>query len=194
MSARARESLRGAIVWAVAPYAPQAPFRLWGGPDQPATTIETATELARLVAERGLDAEQTFLTTGKLRPVVILQERPRRALPEYAALRIARLEELSPGQQESIRAQREPSLFYLPANRAKYGMTKEGAIDLNALIRIHESAIAGRPIGRLDANELRVVGERLVEHLDLDLTLLVERKIRERMERLAAARRLPPAE
>ena len=124
-----------------------------------------------------------------LRPVVILQERPRRALLEYAALRIARLEEPSPGQQESIRAHREPSLFYLPANRAKYGMTKEGVIDLNALIRIHGSAIAGRPIGRLDAAELRAVGERLVEHLDIDLTLVVERKIRERTERLAAARR-----
>ena len=60
MSARERESLRGAIVWVVAPYAPRAPSRIWGGPDQPPSTIETATELARLVAERGLDAEQTF--------------------------------------------------------------------------------------------------------------------------------------
>jgi hypothetical protein len=52
---------------------------------------------------------------------------------------------------------RKPSLFYLKVQPAKYGMTKEGAVDLNALIRIHESAIAGAPIGRLDAKELPVV-------------------------------------
>ena len=185
----AGRGLRGAIVWAIAPYAPTAPFRIWGGPDQPVAVVETATDLARMALERGLDPEQTFLTAGKLRPVVILQDRPRRALPEYAALRIVRLEGLPRAGQEAIRAGREPSLFYLKAGRAKYGMTKEGAIDLNSLLRIHESAIAGRPIGRLDADEMRAVGESLAQHLDIDLTLLVERKIRERMARLAAARR-----
>ena len=179
------EALRGAIVWAVAPYAPKSPFRIWSGADQPVATVDTATELARLVSRRGLDAEQTFLTAGKLRPVVILQDRPRRALPEYAALRIVRLEELAPAEQEAIRSHCEPSLFHLAVNRAKYGMTKEGAIDLNALIRIHASAIAGRPIGRLDANELRVVGERLIEHLDIEVTQLVEREARALLERIA---------
>lgn len=186
------ESLRGAIVWAIPPYAPRAPFRIWGGADQPVVTVESATELARLVSRRGLDAEQTFLAPGKLRPVVVLQERPRHALPEYAALRIVRLEELAPARRTAIREQREPSLFYLPASMARYGMAKEGAIDLNALLRIHESALAGRPIGRLDAEELRAVGERLIEHLDLDLTRLVEREARSLLERIAAARRRSP--
>ena len=189
----AGDSLRGAIVWAVAPYAPQAPFRLWGGSDQPVATVESASELARLVARRGLAAEQTFLMPAKLRPVVLLQERPRRALPEYAALRVVRLERLSPVQQASVRTQAEPSLFYLAANSAKYGMTKESAIDLNALVRVHESAIAGRPVGRLDPDELRTVGERLAEHLDLDLSRLIERAIRERIARLAARRPGSPA-
>ncbi len=189
MSAAA--TLRGAIVWAIAPYAPKAPFRIWGGVDAPIATVETATELARLVRRRGLDAEQTFLTTGKLRPLVILQERPRHALPEHVALRIIRLEELARSHQEAIRSEREPSLFYLRADKAKYGMTKEGAIDLNAVVRIHESAIAGRTIGRLDASELRVIGERLAEHLDLDLTLLIERKARDMFERIAAIRERP---
>lgn len=184
-SSVAERTLRGAIVWAVAPYAPHAPFRLWGGERQRVSTVEDATELARLVAGRGLDAEQTFLMPAKLRPVVLLQERPRHALPEYAALRIVRLEKLSRERQEAIRQQREPSLFYLRAQPARYGMTKEGAVDLNALVRIHSSAIAGSPIGRLDENELRVVGERLAEHLDLDLQLLVERKARELLARLA---------
>jgi mRNA-degrading endonuclease toxin of MazEF toxin-antitoxin module len=186
------ESLRGAIVWAVAPYVPQAPFRIWGGPEQPVATVATATELAQHVLRRGLDAEQTFVVGAKLRPVVVLQERPRRALPEYAALRIVRLEELSEPGRESVRARAEPSLFYLPGEPRKYGMTKEGAVDLNSLLRIHESAIAGRAIGRLDAAELRVLGERLVEHLDIDLTAAIERKARGLLEEIAAARSRPP--
>jgi mRNA-degrading endonuclease toxin of MazEF toxin-antitoxin module len=186
------ESLRGAIVWAVAPYVPQAPFRIWGGPEQPVASIATATELARQVLRRGLDAEQAFIVAAKLRPVVVLQERPRRALPEYAALRILRLEELSEARRESVRAHAEPSLFHLPVDPQKYGMTKEGAIDLNSLLRIHESAIAGRTIGRLDATELRLLGERLVDHLDIDLTAAIELKARGLLEEIAAARSRRP--
>ena len=186
------DTLRGAIVWAVAPYVLQAPFRIWGGAEQPVATIATAAELSRQVLRRGLDAEQTFLVAGKLRPVVLLQERPRRALPEYAALRILRLEELSESRRESVRASAEPSLFYLTVAPSKYGMTKEGAIDLNSLLRIHESAIAGRPIGRLDAAELRLLGERLVDHLDIDLTAAIERKARDLLQEIAAARSRRP--
>lgn len=187
-----QDSFRGAIVWAVAPYVPQAPFRIWGGPEQPVASIATATELARQVLRRGLDAEQTFIVPAKLRPVVILQERPRRALTEYAALRILRLEELSEARRESVRAHAEPSLFHLPVDPRKYGMTKEGAVDLNSLLRIHESAIAARAIGRLDAVELRVLGERLVDHLDIDLTAAIERKARGLLEEIAAARSRRP--
>lgn len=187
-----QETLRGAIVWAVAPYVPQAPFRIWGGPEQPVASIATAAELARQVLRRGLDAEQSFIVAAKLRPVVVLQERPRRALPEYAALRILRLEELSEARRESVRAHAEASLFYVPVDPRKYGMTKEGAVDLNSLLRIHESAIAGRPIGRLDAVELRNLGERLAEHLDIDLTAAIERKARGLLEEIAAARSRRP--
>ena len=57
---------------------------------------------------------------------------------------------------------------------------------LNSVIRIHESAVAGAPIGRLDANELRAIGERLAEHLDLDIQMLIESKARELLQRIAA--------
>jgi hypothetical protein len=181
--------LRGAIVWAVAPYVPQAPFRIWGGAEQPVANVGSASEFARHVLQRGLDAEQTFLVGAKLRPVVLLQERPRRALREYAALRILRLEELSESRRTAIRRQVEPSLYYLPIDKRKYGMTKEGAVDLNSLVRVHESAIAGRPIGRLDDAELRVVGEGLVDHLDVDLTASIERKARRLLEQIATRHR-----
>jgi len=176
--------LRGAIVWAIVSYIPEAPFRLWPGDGHPAGEIADAQAFARQVRRQGLDAEQTFLVNGKLRPVLLLQDRPRRALREIVALRMVRLETLSKTQQTSIRDQREPSLFHLPVRPAKYGLSKEMAIDLNALVRVHASAILPRAVGRLDDNELRVIGQRLVEHLDIDIEPLLARLVEERLEAL----------
>jgi hypothetical protein len=176
--------LRGAIVWAIVSYVPEAPFRLWLGEQHPVGEIADAGAFARQVRHQGLDAEQTFLVKGKLRPVLLLQDRPRRALPEILALRMVRLEKLSETQQGSIREQREPSLFHLPVRKEKYGLTKEMAIDLNALVRVHASAILPKAVGHLDDNELRVIGQRLVEHLDIDLEPLLMRLVEERLEAL----------
>jgi hypothetical protein len=183
-------SLRGAIVWAVAPYVPEAPFRVWGGPAGRVATIGTALELARLVVREGLDPEQTFLTSAKLRPVLILQDRPRRVLREVAALRLVRLEELGAADRERIRQGDDRSLFYLRAR--SYGLAKESAADVHALLRIHESAIAGQPVGRLNAEEMRAVGERIVEALDIDVSRLVAQKAAEFVARLTGFPRRPP--
>lgn len=176
--------LRGAVVWAVTPYIPEAPFRLWLGEDQPIATIPDATAYARQAREQGLEAEQTFLVEGKLRPVLLLQDRPRGVMPEIAALRMVRLEALSASEQEGIRAHREPSLFHLAVKPQKYGLSKEMAVDLNALVRIHRSAFVPRAVGRLDDNEMRVIGERLAEHLDIDLEPLIAAKAEARLELL----------
>ncbi|HWX44994.1 MAG TPA: hypothetical protein VNY52_06700 [Solirubrobacteraceae bacterium] len=176
--------LRGAIVWAIVSYVPEAPFRVWLGDQHPTGEIADAQVFAQQVRHHGLDAEQTFLAKGKLRPILLLQDRPRRALREIVALRMVRLETLSEPRRASIRDQREPSLFHLPVRPAKYGLSKEVAIDLNALVRVHSSAILPRAVGRLDDNELRVVGQRLVEHLDIDLEPLLARLVEERLEAL----------
>jgi hypothetical protein len=175
--------LRGAIVWAVTPYTPEAPFRLWLGADQPVAEIADASAYARQARHQGLDAEQTFLVGGKLRPVLLLQDRPRGVLPEIVALRMIRIEELQPSQQESIRGRHEPSLFYLPVDR-RYGLTKEMAIDLNALVRVHATAFLPKAVGRLDDNELRTIGQRLVEHLDIDIEPLIAARVEERLDAL----------
>lgn len=177
--------LRGAIVWAIVAYVPEAPFRLWLGEGNPLGEIASAGAFAHQVRRQGFDAEQTFLVKGKLRPVLLLQDRPRRALREIVALRMVRLETLTEPQQASIRDQREPSLFHLPVRTAKYGLSKEMAIDLNALVRVHVSAILPKAVGRLDDNELRVIGQRLVEHLDIDLEPLLARLVEERLETLS---------
>jgi mRNA-degrading endonuclease toxin of MazEF toxin-antitoxin module len=184
MADRPAPGLRGAIVWAIVSYVPQAPFRLWLGDRHNSGEIADAQAFAQQVQAQGLDPEQTFLVEGKLRPVLLLQDRPRGVLREIVALRMVRLETLTKAQRESIRAQREPSLFHLPVRPTKYGLSKETAIDLNALVRVHASAILPRAVGRLDDNELRVVGQRLVEHLDIDLEPLLARLVEERLDAL----------
>ncbi len=56
------------------------------------------------------------------------------------------------------------------------------AIDLNALVRIHAKAVLPRAVGRLDDNEMRIIGQRLVEHLDIDLEPLLASLVDERLE------------
>lgn len=175
--------LRGAIVWAIVPYVPEAPFRIWLGESQPVASISTAGTYAQQAKTGGLDAEQTFLVEGKLRPILLMQDRPLGLLPEIVGLRMVRLEALTAEQQQRIRDHKEPSLFHLKVDK-KYGLSKEMAIDLNALIRVHGTAIAGKPVGRLDDYELRSIGERLAEHLDIDLEPLVTAKVEERLEEL----------
>jgi mRNA-degrading endonuclease toxin of MazEF toxin-antitoxin module len=178
--------LRGAIVWAVTPYVAEAPFRVVIG--EAVRSFASARDVGLAVRQRELPSEHVQLVQSKLRPVVLLQDRPRRALPEFAALRLVRLETLAPSRRDRIRRQEEPSLLYLPATGGRYGTFNESAVDVNALVRVHESAIVGRPVGRLDAAELRALGERLVEHLDLDVTGLLERKLEELRQRLARRR------
>jgi hypothetical protein len=176
--------LRGAIVWALVAYVPQAPFQIWLGEDAPSGTISDAVAFAHQVRRQGLDPEQAFIVQGKLRPVLLLQDRPRKVLKEIVALRMVRLEKLAPDQRERIRKHEEPSLFYLPAAPRKYGLSKEVAIDLNALVRVHASAILPKTVGRLDDVELRTLGQRLVEHLEIDLEPLLARLVEQRLEML----------
>ncbi|MEZ5155315.1 MAG: hypothetical protein R2718_04300 [Solirubrobacterales bacterium] len=174
--------LRGAIVWAIVPYVPQAPFHLWLGEEQPVVELADARSYAQQVRSQGLEAEQHFVVGGKLRPVVLMQDRPRGVLKEIVALRMLRLEALDDEHRERVRQQQEPSLFHLPVRSNKYGLSKEVAIDLNALVRVHASAFLPKAVGRLDENEMRVIGERLAEHLDIDLEPLIARRVEERLE------------
>ena len=119
-----------------------------------------------------------------MRTVVPLQDRPARRLPEIVALRMVRLEALEAGQREAIRQHREPSLFHLPVRPAKYGLSKEMAVDLNALVRVHATAMLPRAVGALDDSEMRVIGQRLATHLDIDLEPLIAAGVEQRLDEL----------
>jgi len=184
IAAGAASGLRGAIVWAIVPRVPDAPSRVWQGVGAEPVELPDAATLARRVRQEQLAADQTLLVEAKLRPILLLQDRPRGVLHEIVALRMVCLETLTDTQRAGIREQCEPSLFHLPVRRSKYGLTRETAVDLNALLRTHTSAMLPRPVGRLDDNEMRVIGERLVEHLDIDLEPLVTRLVEQRLTEL----------
>jgi hypothetical protein len=178
--------LRGAVLWAFTAFQPEAPFELvdvYGDdrlfPDAPA--------VARAIKDGELAQAPRFKVAAKLRPLVILQDRPRGVLPEYAALKLTRFTKLDANDQRRVRDGLEPALFHLPLNKGKYGLTQENAIDLNSLVRIHQSAIVTSPVGRLDENEIDVLGRRLARFLDIDLQPAIRKGVIERWGQLVAA-------
>ena len=184
----ASRGMRGAIVWAFTGFQPEAPFQALGSDGAP-LTFATADELAQAVGDGRLPKAPSFLVGAKLRPVVLLQERPRGVLPEFAGLKVTRFTKLSAGDQQRIRDGQERALFYLPHDERKYGLKQENAVDLNSLVRLHRSALATRPIGYLDEQEIDVLGRRLAEFLDIDLTPAIRQAVMDRWEKLVAAQR-----
>lgn len=188
MSAPGSRGLRGAIVWAFTTYQPQAPFRLIDSRGKSRLYADSSA-VARAIRDGELLPAPTFEVQAKIRPLVLLQDRPRGALPEYAALKLAGFPKLSADDQRRVRDGREAALFYLPLNRAKYGLSQENAVDLNSLVRAHRSAIVTSPVGRLDDNEIDVLGRRLAHFLDVDLEPAIREGVIERWEKLVAAQR-----
>ncbi len=185
--------MRGAIAWAFTAFQPEAPFELVGV-DGRARSYQTARAVAQAIGGGELAPTPAFNVAAKLRPLVFLQDRPRGALPEYAALKLARLTKLDARDQQRVRDDHEPALFHLRVDKAKYGLAQENAVDLNSLVRVHHSAIVTRPVGYLDENEVDVLGRRLATFLDIDLEPAIRDGVVERWEKLVAlqqARRKP---
>jgi hypothetical protein len=174
--------LAGAVVWAVVPFVPEAPFRLYGGEDHPPVDVPDVDKLIA-AARRGSTSEFTFLVPGKARPVLVVSDRLDERLGELIALRLLRLGALTPKEREVVRSQDDPGLYHLDPGR--FELAEENAAIVAALVRIHRTAIDPQPVGRLERDELRVVHERLAIHYGLDLHQLV----RGELERLAAAQR-----
>jgi hypothetical protein len=157
------------------PYAPRPPFRLYAGEKQaPVTVPDAATIIAS--ARRG-EAEFTYLVPGEARPVLLLSDPPAEHHQEVTALRLLRLSKLDAASQEHVREQRDPLLFHLDPTR--FDLPEENAAMVSALVRIHIDAIETESRGELNPNELRVLGERLIEFYRFDTRLLIERRIRQ---------------
>lgn len=172
----------GQARWALAPYAPAAPFRLYPGPgDRPPIAVDDTATLRR-AAQRGGDAEITVLTTAKVRPVLVIAEAGASFKdPAVLALRLVRFSKLDPAEQDATRRGLAPRLFHLRPERFP-GLPEENAALVTDLVRIANSALdPGDAVGGLEAEELRVLHERIVRYYEFDLTLLARKMLEDRL-------------
>ena len=176
MTSRASGPFAGSVRWAVVPHVPRPPFRLYAGPER--APIEVTDVETVIAAARKGEAALTYLVESKARPVLILNDPPGQGFEEVTALRLVRFSRLTPDERERIRRQEEPLLFHLDPER--FDLPDENAAIVPSLVRVHVDAIdAGQPVGVLDVNELRVLGERIIEFYGFDTRNLLERTIQE---------------
>ncbi len=154
-------------MWATTTFQPEAPFRVMSG-DGSIAVFVTAAELAGAIGRHEVPVTHTCLIDAKIRPVVILQGRPRGALADYAALKLTRLAKLSRLERDRVRADASPDRLYLPKDPGKYGLPTENAVDVNSLVRVHRDAIVA-VAGRLDLQQVTTLGHKLAAALDIDL-------------------------
>jgi hypothetical protein len=167
----------GEVYWAVVPYTPQAPFQVFVKDGAPVEVPEARTIVAGL--KKDGDAELRFVVEAKARLVLLLSDRFDAHTGDLFGLRLVRLSSLDEDEAERVRNQREPGLFHLKPERFP-DLTEESAAIVSAPIRLHQTAVDfGKPLGRLDQNEMRVLSERFVSYWELDLHQLLIGKIRE---------------
>lgn len=161
----------GHCYWALAPFAPAPPFRIYqeGAAPKPVDSVESFTAAARKGA-----SEFALLVPVKARPVLVITD----VLPEHdevLALRLRRLEKLaSETERERVREDSNPGLFHLEPDRFP-GLPVENAVIVSSLLRLPAAALDRRTsLGALDDNELRVLHERVarVHRLRLDMLVL----------------------
>lgn len=182
MSPRASGPLAGSVRWAVVPYAPRPPFRLYAGEGHAPIVVPSAETIVAAAKQPGGDAELTYLVPAKTRPVLILGEPPADHHREVPALLLLRLSKLSVEDQSRVRRQEDELLFHLSPER--FDLPEENAVMVSALVRIHIEAVAdGAPLGVLDDEDARVVGERIIRYYGFDTRRLVERHVRELLKR-----------
>ena len=157
-------------MWATTTFQPEAPFRVMSG-DGSIAVFVTAAELAGAIGRHEVPVTHTCLIDAKIRPVVILQGRPRGALADYAALKLTRLAKLSRLERDRVRADASPDRLYLPEDPAKYGLPTENAVDVNSLVRVHRDAIVATTLGHklaaaLDIDLRGPIREGVMAHLE----------------------------
>ncbi len=171
----------GRVYRAVAPFAPEPPYRLYAGVGhEPVSVVDTSS-----LVEVG--EEVTALVTVKPRPVLVITE-PSFRYNEVLALRLWRFGKLATEEQEVVREGRTEDLFHLRPESFK-GLEEENAARISSSLRLPLSAIdLTQPLGSVNENELRVIHERLVRMHDLDLRNLILGKARDLIEDLRSNR------
>jgi hypothetical protein len=170
----------GHCYWAVAPFSPRPPFRIYqeGAEPKEVGSPDPFTEAAL----KGM-SEFALVTPIKARPVLVISG----ILPEHEevlALRLRRLEKLaSDGDRQHVREGADSALFYLRPERFP-GLPVENAAIVTSLLRLPSPALDRRKsLGALDENELRVLHERVARAHDLKLDMLILERAQALIER-----------
>ncbi len=171
----------GRVYRAVAPFAPEPPYRLYAGEGhQPVAVPDTSTLVK-------VGEEVTALVTVKPRPVLVITE-PSFRYNEVLALRLWQFGKLPSEEQATVREGRAEDLFHLRPESCK-GLEEENAARISSSLRLPLSAIdMSEPLGSINENELRVIHERLVRMHDLDLRNLILGRARDLIEDLGSNR------
>jgi hypothetical protein len=187
LSTRSAGNLAGSVRWAIVPYAPRPPFRIYAGRDREPYLVQDAETLIAGIRRRGGDAELTYLGPAKARPVLILNDPPHAAVQEVTALRLLRFSQVPEHDKARVRQQGDPLLFHLEPGR--FDLPEENAAIISALVALHVDAISrDAPAGTLSPDEARLLGERIVRFYGFDVGSLVEQAILDLARRRRQAR------
>lgn len=179
---------QGHCYWAVAPFAPTAPFRIYqeGAAPRDVASPEPFTEAAR----KGM-SEFVLLTPVKARPVLVITG----VLPEHdevLALRLRRFEKMaSDAARQLVRDGNDEALFYLRPDGFS-GLPVENAAIVTSLLRLPLSALDRRvSLGSLNEHELRVLHERIARAHGLKLDVMIVERARRLLEATQETRSRP---
>jgi hypothetical protein len=172
----------GRCYWALAPFAPAPPFRLYAGRNEQPRQVTSVGPLVD-AARKGM-AEFVLLHPVKARPVLVISP-PLEPGGDVMALRLRRLERLSDERaRQRVRTHNDPGLLYLrPATFP--GLPTENAAIVTTLLRLPPAALDMREeLGALDADELRAVHERVARACRLRLDMLALEQAQKLIDRL----------
>lgn len=169
---------RGRIVWALFPFSPAFPLDVLPHRGDRPKRVGTVDAFAR--ERQGRTAR--IVTQARLRPVLLLHDGTRGEHDDVVCLRVNSVRDRHRrlrGTWPRIEDGTHPIFQLLRAGSGSHGLPVDSLVALTSIGTVHKSAIVGRPLGHLDAAELRALSERLVRALGLDLTGLIAARARE---------------
>lgn len=172
----------GRCYWAVAPFSPEPPFRIYADGAAP-VEVESAHKM-QVAASRG-GSEFTILTPVKVRPVLVVSD-VLSPFNEVLALRLKRLSTLSEDQAQSVRERQDEGLYYLDPD-AMSGLEMENAAIVTSLLKLPVGALDTTvELGSINNAELRALHQRISDSHGLMLDLPVLERAVELMSKFAA--------
>ncbi len=126
--------------------------------------------------------ELTVLVPVKARPVLVITA-PSARYGEVLALRLRRLSRMGESAQRAVRSGEDEGLFHLDPDRCP-GLAEENAAIIETAMRLSVSTLdLGRPLGRVDDDEVRDIHERFARAHQLDLRGVIEDRAQELVAR-----------